>query len=57
MSYSIGVDLGGTNIKIVVITNDGEVLEYLTCDTADSTLGEKAGAIGAAYYGIQEAKG
>ena len=42
MSYSIGVDLGGTNIKIVVITNDGEV---------------KAGAIGAAYYGIQEAKG
>ena len=36
MSYSIGVDLGGTNIKIVVITNDGEVLEYLTCDTADS---------------------
>ena len=36
MSYSIGVDLGGTNIKIVVITNDGEVIEYLTCDTADS---------------------
>ena len=36
MSYSIGVDLGGTNIKIVVISNDGEVLEYLTCDTADS---------------------
>src|SRR6476619_4175314 len=36
MSYSIGVDLGGTNIKIVVISNDGNVLEYLTCDTADS---------------------
>ncbi|HXU10126.1 MAG TPA: ROK family protein, partial [Blastocatellia bacterium] len=36
MSYSIGVDLGGTNIKIVVITNDGEVLDYLTCDTADA---------------------
>ena len=36
MSYSIGVDLGGTNIKIVVISNDGDVLEYLTCDTADS---------------------
>ena len=36
MSYSIGVDLGGTNIKIVVISNDGEVLDYLTCDTADS---------------------
>jgi glucokinase len=36
MSYSIGVDLGGTNIKIVVISNDGDVLEYLTSDTADS---------------------
>src|SRR5215216_789979 len=36
MSYSIGVDLGGTNIKIVVISNDGNVLDYLTCDTADS---------------------
>jgi glucokinase len=36
MSYSMGVDLGGTNIKIVVIANDGDVLEYLTCETADS---------------------
>jgi glucokinase len=36
MSYSIGIDLGGTNIKIVVISNDGNVLHYLTCDTADS---------------------
>jgi glucokinase len=36
MNYSIGVDLGGTNIKIVVITDDGDVLEYLTCDTADA---------------------
>jgi len=36
MSYSIGVDLGGTNIKIVVISNDGNELEYLTCDTADA---------------------
>jgi glucokinase len=36
MSYSIGVDLGGTNIKIVALSNDGNVLEYLTCDTADT---------------------
>jgi len=36
MSYSIGVDLGGTNIKIVVLSNDGNELEYLTCDTADA---------------------
>ena len=36
MSYSLGVDLGGTNIKIVVVSNDGDVAEYLTCDTADA---------------------
>jgi glucokinase len=36
MSYSIGVDLGGTNIKIVVVSADGTVLDFMTCDTADS---------------------
>src|SRR5215211_2272898 len=36
MSYSVGIDLGGTNIKIVVVSNEGELLEYLTCDTADA---------------------
>lgn len=36
MSYSIGVDLGGTNIKIVVVSNDGELLDYQTFDTADA---------------------
>jgi glucokinase len=36
MSYSIGVDLGGTNIKIVVVSPDGTVLDYVTCDTADT---------------------
>src|SRR6185369_893030 len=34
MSYSIGVDLGGTNIKIVLVSAYGTVLEFLTCDTA-----------------------
>ena len=36
MSYSIGIDLGGTNIKIVVLSNDGELLDYLTCDSGDA---------------------
>ena len=35
-SYSVGVDLGGTNIKTVVVSNEGELLEYATCDTADT---------------------
>lgn len=36
MGYSVGIDLGGTNIKIVVISSEGDVLDYLTCDTADA---------------------
>ena len=36
MSYSIGVDLGGTNIKFVVVSEDGTLLDFLTCDTADA---------------------
>jgi len=35
MSYSIGVDLGGTNIKTVAVSPAGEVQEFLTSDTAD----------------------
>jgi len=35
MGYSIGIDLGGTNIKIAVVSNDGELIDYRTCDTAD----------------------
>ena len=30
---TLGVDCGGTNIKIVVLSNDGELLDYLTCDS------------------------
>jgi len=36
MSYSIGIDLGATNIKIVVISHEGELLDYVTCETADA---------------------
>jgi len=56
MSYSIGVDLGGTNIKIVVISNDGNVLEYLTCDTADAE-GSWAGTIKYHLELIQKQRG
>src|SRR6185436_1798458 len=56
MSYSIGVDLGGTNIKIVVISNDGNMLEYLTCDTADAE-GSWAGTIKYHLELIQKRRG
>lgn len=56
MSYSIGVDLGGTNIKIVVISGDGDVLEFLTCDTADAA-GSWAQTIKCQLESIREKRG
>jgi len=37
--YAIGVDLGGTNIKIAAVSHDGDVLEYQTAETADDPEG------------------
>jgi glucokinase len=56
MSYSIGIDLGGTNIKFVVISNDGNVIEYLTSDTAD-TEGSWAQTIKKKIESIQHGRG
>src|SRR5258708_32959999 len=33
MQYGIGVDLGGTNIKIVAVSAKGQILERSTCET------------------------
>ncbi len=33
MPYGIGVDLGGTNIKIVAVSEEGQMLERSTCET------------------------
>jgi glucokinase len=39
MRYGIGVDLGGTNIKIVAVSEGGQILERSTCETqTDSPL-------------------
>jgi glucokinase len=35
MPYAIGIDLGGTNIKAVALTEDGELLERSKCETGD----------------------
>src|SRR5262245_59263306 len=56
MSYSIGIDLGGTNIKIVVISNEGNVLDFLTCDTADAE-GSWAQTIKKKIESIQQQRG
>src|SRR5690349_119165 len=56
MSYSIGVDLGGTNIKIVIISDEGKVLDYLTCDTAD-VEGSWAQTIKSQLHSIHQKRG
>lgn len=33
MRYGIGVDLGGTNIKLVAVSEEGQMLERSTCET------------------------
>jgi len=33
MRYAIGVDLGGTNIKIGAVSEEGQMLERSTCET------------------------
>lgn len=33
MPYGIGIDLGGTNIKIVAVSEEGDVLDRSTCET------------------------
>ena len=34
--YSIGVDLGGTNLRIAAVDSDGKLLEKLTTGTGSS---------------------
>ncbi|MEP6913688.1 MAG: ROK family protein [bacterium] len=57
MSYAIGVDLGGTNIKIAVVSHDGEVLEYSTCETADDAAGSWAETIKQKIGGVRNQRG
>lgn len=33
MRHAIGIDLGGTNIKIVAVSEEGQILERSTCET------------------------
>jgi glucokinase len=39
MRYGIGVDLGGTNIKIVAVSEEGQMLERSTCETQTDSPG------------------
>src|SRR5712664_2877223 len=39
MRYGIGIDLGGTNIKIVAVSAEGQMLERSTCETQTDSPG------------------
>jgi glucokinase len=39
MRYGIGIDLGGTNIKIVAVSEEGEMMEKSTCETQTDSPG------------------
>lgn len=56
-SFAIGVDLGGTNLRIAAVADDGRILEKVATGTEvargrDSVLDEMCGAIGRLAAGI-----
>ncbi|HKQ53383.1 MAG TPA: ROK family protein, partial [Pyrinomonadaceae bacterium] len=36
MNYAVGIDLGGTNVKAVAVSADGELLEQSSCEVSDA---------------------
>ena len=54
MVVRIGVDVGGTNIKIVAVTAAGEVLARVTEETADQAVVDWGGRIRAQIAAIEE---
>ena len=57
MTYAIGIDLGGTNIKAVAVTTDGELLEHSSCEVEDEALGALAGIIRQQIAGFERHRG
>jgi predicted NBD/HSP70 family sugar kinase len=57
MSYAIGVDLGGTNVKVAAVSESGEVLESLTFETRDEPGGTWAERIREAVLGLERKRG
>jgi glucokinase len=57
MSYAIGIDLGGTNIKAVAVTAGGEVLDRSSCGTADDGSGGWAERVRAQVEALEARRG
>ena len=57
MSYAIGVDLGGTNIKLAVSSEDGEILSHVSHETADDSTSRWATNIQEMIAQIESSRG
>src|SRR5215475_12285835 len=55
--YAIGIDLGGTNIKVAVCSEDGEVLSQLSHETADAPTSPWANTIKELIGKIESSQG
>jgi len=57
MSYLIGIDLGGTNIKAASLSLSGDVLSALSCATDDREHGTFPGRVGELVERLERAQG
>jgi predicted NBD/HSP70 family sugar kinase len=57
MSYAIGIDLGGTNVKLVAVTEAGGVLESASFETRDVPGGDWAARIQREVAALEERRG
>ena len=57
MGYTLGIDLGGTTIKIVRMSSEGELIGQTRLETVDSPDAPWVGAVGRAIADIEEAGG
>ncbi|BCM88506.1 fructokinase [Abditibacteriota bacterium] len=55
--YLLGIDLGGTNLKIVAVTPDGETLERVTAPTNDDGAAGFRGAVRREVEGVRQKHG
>jgi predicted NBD/HSP70 family sugar kinase/uncharacterized phosphosugar-binding protein len=57
MRYAIGVDLGGTNVKMTAVASDGTVLEETSFPTKDEPGSDWAARVRQAVFGIETRRG
>lgn len=57
LRYAIGIDLGGTNVKMTAVTSDGTVLEQGSFPTKDEPGSDWAGNVREAVHAMEARRG